>query len=71
MNASMYWTAVATAVSRTPVPVPATTTTREERIAKANYELSFESQYDTVVVNDILEETFATCEKLVSDFIQN
>lgn len=43
----------------------------QERIAKANYELSFESQYDTVVVNDILEETFATCEKLVSDFIQN
>ena len=35
MNASMYWTAVATAVSRTSVPVPATLT-REERIAKAN-----------------------------------
>jgi guanylate kinase len=41
----------------------------QERIAKANYELSFESQYDTVVVNDKLDETFATCEKLVSDFI--
>jgi guanylate kinase len=41
----------------------------QERIAKANYELSFESQYDTVVVNDKLEDTFATCEKLVSDFL--
>ena len=41
----------------------------QERIAKANYELSFESQYDTVVVNDKLEETFATCENLVSDFL--
>ncbi len=43
----------------------------QERIAKANFELSFESQYDTVVVNDILEDTFRTCEKLVSDFIGN
>jgi len=43
----------------------------QERIAKANYELSFENQYDTVVVNDKLEETFATCEKLVSDFLTN
>jgi guanylate kinase len=41
----------------------------QERIAKANYELSFESQYDTVVVNDKLAETFVTCEKLVSDFL--
>lgn len=43
----------------------------QERIAKANYELSFESQYDTVVVNDILEDTFEKCEKLVRDFIEN
>lgn len=43
----------------------------QERIAKANYELSFENQYDTVVVNDKLEDTFATCEKLVSDFLAN
>ena len=40
----------------------------KERIAKANYELSFENQYDVVVVNDILEETLQTCEKLVLDF---
>lgn len=41
----------------------------QERIAKANYELSFESQYDIVVVNDKLEDTFAQCKKLVSDFL--
>lgn len=40
-----------------------------ERIAKANHELTFASQYDVVVINDKLEETFATCEKLVSDFL--
>ncbi len=40
----------------------------KERIAKANYELSFENQYDVVVVNDVLEETLQTCEKLVLDF---
>lgn len=40
-----------------------------ERIAKANHELTFASQYDIVVVNDVLENTFDTCEKLVSDFL--
>lgn len=39
-----------------------------ERINKAQYELSFENQYDVVVVNDKLEETFERCENLVSDF---
>ena len=39
-----------------------------ERINKAQYELSFENQYDVVVVNDKLEETFERCESLVSDF---
>lgn len=41
-----------------------------ERINKATYELSFENQYDVVVVNDILEETFTTCEQLVNDFFE-
>ena len=31
----------------------------QERIEKAQYELSFENKYDVVVVNDILEDTFA------------
>lgn len=41
-----------------------------ERINKATYELSFENQYDVVVVNDILEETFEKCESLVDDFFE-
>ncbi len=41
----------------------------KERIAKANYELSFEDQYDVVVVNDVLEETFERCETLVTEFL--
>ena len=41
----------------------------QERIAKANHELSFENQYDVVVVNDVLEDTLKTCEQLVTDFL--
>lgn len=41
----------------------------QERIAKANHELSFENRYDVVVVNDILEETLQRCEQLVNDFL--
>ncbi|MFM7765472.1 MAG: guanylate kinase, partial [Sphingomonadales bacterium] len=41
----------------------------QERIAKANHELSFENQYDVVVVNDVLDDTLKTCEKLVTDFL--
>ena len=43
----------------------------QERIAKANHELSFESQYDVVVVNDVLEETLKRCETLVNEFINS
>jgi len=39
-----------------------------QRIDKAQYELSFENQYDVVVVNDKLEETFKRCETLVGNF---
>lgn len=41
----------------------------KKRLAKANYELSFDSQYDVVVINDQLEETFQACEQLVSSFL--
>ena len=41
-----------------------------ERIEKATYELSFENQYDVIVVNDILEETFERCEDLVNGFFE-
>jgi guanylate kinase len=41
----------------------------KERIAKANYELSFENQYDIVVVNDDLSTTLRECEQIVQDFL--
>jgi guanylate kinase len=41
-----------------------------ERINKARYELSFEDQYDVVVVNDILEDTFQRCTFLVNEFFE-
>lgn len=43
----------------------------QERIAKANFELSFENQYDVVVINDVLEDTLQRCEQLVTDFLNN
>ncbi|MCK9482039.1 MAG: guanylate kinase [Bacteroidia bacterium] len=43
----------------------------QERINKANHELSFESKYDVVVVNDVLEQTFTQCESLVRNFISS
>jgi len=43
----------------------------QERIAKANHELSFESRYDVVVVNDILEDTLKRCEDLVNEFLKH
>jgi guanylate kinase len=41
----------------------------KERIAKANYELSFEQQYDLVVVNDDLSTTLKECEQIVQNFL--
>ncbi|WP_207432925.1 guanylate kinase [Sabulibacter ruber] len=39
------------------------------RVFKAKFELSFEDQFDEVIVNENLEEAFARAEKLVRDFI--
>ncbi|RNI26132.1 guanylate kinase [Rufibacter latericius] len=39
------------------------------RVFKAKFELSFEDQFDVVIVNENLEEAFAKAEKLVRDFI--
>lgn len=41
----------------------------QERIDKAQFELSFEDKYDVVIVNDILEETFEKSERIVQDFL--
>ncbi|MFB9865280.1 guanylate kinase [Rufibacter immobilis] len=39
------------------------------RVFKAKFELSFEDQFDEVIVNDNLEEAFAKAEKLVRNFL--
>ena len=43
--------------------------TLEERIAKAEYELSFASQFDTILINDDLDEATARLIQLVTKFI--
>ena len=40
------------------------------RINKANEELSYESQYEVVIVNDILEKTLKESENIVRNFIE-
>ncbi|MCC9165843.1 guanylate kinase [Pontibacter harenae] len=40
------------------------------RVFKAKFELSFEDQFDKVIVNDNLEEAFANAEKLVNEFLE-
>lgn len=39
------------------------------RIEKAQFELQFENKYDTVLINDRLEETLQRAEQIVRDFI--
>lgn len=41
----------------------------DERVAKADYEISFASQYDHCVVNDNLSEAIAETRKIILDFI--
>ncbi len=41
------------------------------RIAKAEYELGFATQFDVILVNDNLENAFDEAEKLLSDFLSN
>jgi len=41
-----------------------------KRIAKMNYELSFESNFDVVLVNDDLESALAKAQELVDNFIK-
>ena len=43
----------------------------QERIAKAQSELNFEQQFDEVIVNDVLSDTFVTAEKLVATFLKS
>jgi len=41
----------------------------ETRLAKAEYEMSFEDRFDVVLLNENLEETLLKAEKLVKEFI--
>ncbi len=41
-----------------------------ERVAKAEYEISFANRYDHVVVNDDLAEAVDATEKLIIDFVK-
>lgn len=41
----------------------------KKRIAKAEFELSFENNFDVVIVNDKLEEALEKAELVVADFI--
>ena len=42
----------------------------EERLRKAEYELSFASQFDEIIINDNLQVAEVEAESLVSDFLQ-
>lgn len=42
----------------------------EERVAKAEYEMTFADKFDIVVVNDKLEDALAQAEKAVRDFLK-
>lgn len=41
----------------------------EQRVAKAEYELSFAPRFDTVIVNDRLDDALAKAERKVRDFL--
>ena len=41
-----------------------------ERISKAQYELGFEDQFDLVIVNEKLEDTFRLAEQAVKTFLE-
>ena len=42
----------------------------EQRLAKAEYEMTFADKFDTIIVNDKLEEAFREAEKKVRDFLK-
>jgi guanylate kinase len=43
----------------------------QERVEKARTELNFEQHFDEVIVNDVLSDTFATTENLVTSFLKS
>jgi guanylate kinase len=47
------------------------TSSISSRVFKAKFELSFEDQFDTVIVNDDLEKACREAEKLVNEFLSS
>ena len=43
----------------------------EQRVGRASYELSFQKDYDHVVVNDTLQEAIARIEELMSGYLNS
>lgn len=43
--------------------------TIEKRLNKATFELQYESKFDKVIVNDVLEDTLQQAEKIVKEFL--
>ena len=41
----------------------------QKRLSKVKWELSFEKDFDQVIVNDVLEDSFRVAEKLVTEFL--
>ena len=41
----------------------------QKRLSKVKWELSFEKDFDRVIVNDVLEDSFRVAEKLVTEFL--
>ena len=41
----------------------------QKRLSKVKWELSFEKDFDQVIVNDVLEDSFHLAEKLVTEFL--
>ena len=41
----------------------------QKRLSKVKWELSFEKDFDQVIVNDVLENSFCVAEKLVTEFL--
>lgn len=41
----------------------------EQRVAKAEYEMTFAPKFDTIVVNDKVEDAYADAERVIREFI--
>lgn len=43
----------------------------EQRVAKAEYEMSFANQFDTIIINDKLEDALTEAERVVRNFLKS